>query len=97
MPVTVKRQLPEDLEYLRMKGCFSFPAQKICDELVTCYIQVVHPFIPVINVAHLIQDIHEGTYLNKKLLLLWSMFYAASSVGLQTEDKRTTDSALLVS
>jgi hypothetical protein len=72
---------PEDLEYLRKKGCFSVPSQSICEELVSCYFRLVHPFIPVINATRFLEDFVEGKYLGTNLLVLWSMFFAAASVS----------------
>jgi hypothetical protein len=79
---TSKRfQDPEDLEYLRKKGCFSLPSQSICEELISCYFRLVHPFIPVINATHFLEEFVEGRYTSTNLLVLWSMFFAAASVS----------------
>jgi hypothetical protein len=73
-------QSPEDLEYLRMKGCFSLPAQAICQELVSRYFQLVHPFLPILNAARFLDDFVNRTDVNANLLVLWSVFFAAASV-----------------
>ena len=41
--------------------------------------------MPVLDAAQFLRDIHEGTYLRTKLLVLWSMFFAAASVSLQAK------------
>lgn len=72
---------PEDIQYLQVKGCFTVPEQHICDELIYRYFQLVHPLVPVVNAARFLQDFHDGTCVEMNLLLVWSIFCAASSVG----------------
>ena len=78
--VSTKNQRPEDLAYLQMKGCFSLPSQRVCEQLVRCYFQHVHPSLPIIKAAHFIDDFVNCRYQNTNLLVLWSMFLAATNV-----------------
>jgi hypothetical protein len=85
VPRTTKRsQQPEDLDYLRIKGCFSLPSQGVCEELVCRYFQLVHPFIPIINAPRFLEDFVNRRYVNTNLLILWSIFFAAASVCQQS-------------
>jgi len=80
-PRTSRRcQQPEDLAYLRIKGCFSLPSQNVCEELVCCYFQLVHPSLPIIDAGRFLEDFVNHRYINTNLLVLWSMFFAATSV-----------------
>ena len=85
VPRTSKRsQRPEDLAFLRMKGCFSLPSQSVCEELVCRYFQLVHPSLPVIDAGRFLDDF-VNRYIKTNLLVLWSMFFAATSVRWQIE------------
>lgn len=70
----------DDLDYLRLKGVFSFPEKEICDNLIHSYFHYVHPFFPIMDVKTFLgryksQDINKiGVH------LLWSMFLVASHV-----------------
>ncbi|OAL25743.1 hypothetical protein AYO22_04732 [Fonsecaea multimorphosa] len=84
-PVPEEIQDPEDLEFLRKKGCLSLPTESICQELVSRYFQLVHPFIPVVNTNQFFEDFNGHRHKSCTLLLLWSMFFAvASFVDAQT-------------
>ncbi|KFZ15702.1 hypothetical protein V502_05445 [Pseudogymnoascus sp. VKM F-4520 (FW-2644)] len=76
---TTRRQRPEDLNYLRLKGCFSVPSQDICEDLIRAYFLHVHPFLPIIDARHFLEDFVSHGYHNINLLLLWSMFFAATN------------------
>lgn len=50
VPAAVEKALAaEDLEYLKLKGCFSLPANS--SDLITAYFEFVHPAFPVIDAA----------------------------------------------
>ncbi|OQU97001.1 Fungal specific transcription factor domain-containing protein [Cladophialophora immunda] len=72
-------QDPEDLEFLRKKGCLSLPAASICQELISRYFHLVHPFIPVIHTSRFFEDFTKPRLEAANLLVLWSVFFAAAS------------------
>ena len=79
--ITNRAQGPEDLAYLRLKGCFSLPSQNICEDLIRAYFLHVHPFLPIIDAGHFLAEFVKHEYQNINLLLLWSVFFAATNVG----------------
>lgn len=68
---------PEDLEYLKLKGCFNLPANS--DDLITAYFRFVHPIFPVIDGPSFLRDYAEGGLCKMNLLLIWAMFSVSSS------------------
>ncbi|KAF2111094.1 fungal-specific transcription factor domain-containing protein [Lophiotrema nucula] len=78
VPITAERALtPEDLEYLKIKGCFTLPVE--IKELVEAYFHFVHPTFPVIDGSSFLQDYADGGHQAINLLLLWSMFSVSAS------------------
>jgi hypothetical protein len=67
----------EDLEYLKVKGCFTLPVE--IGELVKAYFQFVHPTFPVIDGALFLQNYAVSGPQGINLLLLWSMFSVSAS------------------
>ncbi|KIW94734.1 uncharacterized protein Z519_04711 [Cladophialophora bantiana CBS 173.52] len=76
---TGKSLAPEDLEYLRAKGCFSLPSEKVCSELIKVYFCFVHPTFPVLDGAAFLRDYANQGLSHMNLLLVWSMFSVAAS------------------
>ncbi|EPE06704.1 fungal specific transcription factor [Ophiostoma piceae UAMH 11346] len=70
--------LPEDMAALRAKGCFSLPSVAAQTVLLRCYFHHVHPFLPVLDAARFVREYEDGPH-NINLLLLWSMFFAATN------------------
>lgn len=68
----------EDVDYLRSKGVFSLPPQHIREALIHSYFHHIHPFAPVLDATDFIPKYEKGRV---SLLLLWSIFLAAASVG----------------
>lgn len=64
-----------------MQGGFSLPAEGVCKALIRSYFYYVHPFLPIINVRNFFTKYLSGDMQKVNLLLLWSMFFAASNVG----------------
>jgi hypothetical protein len=67
----------EDLEYLKVKGCFTLPEES--RELVEAYFRFVHPVFPVIDASTFMQDYAKSGIAGINLLLLWSMFSVSAS------------------
>ena len=74
----------EDLQYLRIKGCFSLPTES--EELLKAYFQFVHPTFPVIDGPAFLQEYAAYGLQGINLLLLWSMFsVSANYISLQSK------------
>ena len=67
----------EDLQYLKLKGCFEIPSES--DDLLAAYFQFVHPMFPVIDGRSFLQDLADGGLEKVNLLLLWSMFSVSAT------------------
>ncbi|MBE3045147.1 fungal specific transcription factor domain-containing protein, partial [Candidatus Bathyarchaeota archaeon] len=67
----------EDLEYLRIKGCFELPAES--PELLAAYFRFVHPVFPVLDGPSFSRDLADRGLGGMNLLLLWSMFSVSAS------------------
>ena len=70
--------LPEEIEYLRFKGCFSLPPQSLREALIKAYFHYAHPFEPVLDPQDFFNKYSKG---HLSLLLLWNIFMCAASVG----------------
>lgn len=82
LPVYERRPLPsDDLEYLEKKGAFKLPSSAACRSLIRTYFQFVHPFVPVVDICDFFQHYRDDEPAKTSLLLLWSMFFAASNVS----------------
>lgn len=68
---------PEEIQYLRFKGCFSLPSPVLREALVKAYFHHAHPFEPVLDPEDFLDKYSKG---HLSLLLLWSMFVVAASV-----------------
>ena len=78
VPTTVEKALAvEDLEYLKIKGCFTLPAES--KELLELYFEFVHPAFPVVDGSLFLQNYAVGGHEGINLLLLWSMFSVSAS------------------
>ena len=67
----------EDLEYLRVKGCFTLPARRA--ELLEAYFRFVHPTFPVIDACSFLACYASDGVEGINLLLLWSIFSVSAS------------------
>lgn len=76
-----KTKKSEDLSYLRIKGAFSTPSKELCDALICTYFRHVHPLLPIIDAQSFLDQYLRHGCQNINLLLLWSMFLAASNVS----------------
>lgn len=74
----------EDLTYLQAKGVFSIPKPITCNALLQAYIRHVHPIMPVIDGKVISSLYNAGQPTGRNLLLLWSVLFAAMSVGISS-------------
>ncbi|CAI6341044.1 unnamed protein product [Periconia digitata] len=78
VPVPAENTLaPEDLQYLKLKGCFTLPPES--SELITAYFRFVHPIFPVIDGTSFLHEYNAHGVSGVNLLLLWSMFSVSAS------------------
>ncbi|KAJ5158132.1 uncharacterized protein N7500_007783 [Penicillium coprophilum] len=66
----------QDSEYLQHKGVFTMPHKNTSAELLRAYFHNIHPIMPIIDVTAFFNS-NQINELN--LLLLWSIFFAASN------------------
>ncbi|KAL1592787.1 hypothetical protein SLS60_011203 [Paraconiothyrium brasiliense] len=67
----------EDLQYLKIKGCFTLPEER--KQLLQAYFQFVHPSFPVIDAREFLAQYTAHGFEGINLLLLWSMFSISAS------------------
>lgn len=72
---------PHELEYMRQQGVFTKLPDDVCDDLVRCYFQHVHFFLPVVDASSFLNEYYKHGPQNISLLLLWSMFLASANVS----------------
>lgn len=79
------RIAPEDLEFLRFRGALSIPESGLRNELLRCYIQWVHSFMPVLNLQELLRCVVENDPNGNISLLLFQavMFVGTAFVDLK--------------
>ncbi|KAL7929726.1 hypothetical protein V8C35DRAFT_314642 [Trichoderma chlorosporum] len=70
---------PHELEYMRLQGVFSRLPDDVCDELIRCYFQHVHFFLPIIDAPAFLNEYSSHGSRNISLLLYWSMLLAAAN------------------
>ncbi|EXL67191.1 hypothetical protein FOPG_16668 [Fusarium oxysporum f. sp. conglutinans race 2 54008] len=67
---------PEEIEYLRWKGCFSLPPHPLQEALIKAYFHHAHSFEPVLDPQDFFCAYSKGQL---SLLLLWSVFMCAAT------------------
>lgn len=79
------RIAPEDLEFLRFRGALSIPESGLRNELLRCYIQWVHSFLPVLNLQEFLRCVAENDPNGNVSILLFQavMFVATAFVDLK--------------
>ncbi|EAW10932.1 transcription factor domain-containing protein [Aspergillus clavatus NRRL 1] len=71
---------PEDLELLRFRGALSIPERGLRNELLRCYIQWVHSFMPVLNLQEFLRCVAENDLNgNISLLLFQAVMFVATA------------------
>ncbi|OLL21943.1 Cutinase transcription factor 1 alpha [Neolecta irregularis DAH-3] len=71
----------EDMDILRLRGAFLLPPRELCDELVDCFFQRIHPILPIINRTDFMKRYGDLSANPPSLLLLQSIFLAGSRVS----------------
>ncbi|KAJ5559303.1 hypothetical protein N7535_009531 [Penicillium sp. DV-2018c] len=79
------RIAPEDLEFLRFRGALTLPESGLRDELLRCYIQWVHSFMPVLNLQEFLRCVAENDPAGNVSILLFQavMFVGTAFVDLK--------------
>ena len=89
LPLYIKplpsRLTSDDIQYLEKKGALSIPAVPLRDELLRCYAEFVHPFMPLLNLHELVGAIDRNDGVQSASLLL---FQAIMFAGVATADMR---------
>ncbi|EXJ90299.1 hypothetical protein A1O1_03398 [Capronia coronata CBS 617.96] len=74
------RIMTEDLEYLQKKGAFSIPDAGFRNELLRCYVQYVHPYLPIIDLKDFLAAIEKNEPANAiSLLLFQAVMFAGTA------------------
>ncbi|OAG41158.1 hypothetical protein AYO21_04538 [Fonsecaea monophora] len=74
------RIMSEDLEYLQKKGAFLIPETGFRNELLRCYVQYVHPFLPIVDLQDFLTAIERNQPTNTvSLLLFQAIMFAATA------------------
>lgn len=77
IPLKIMR---EDLDYLQMKGAFTIPDVAFRNELLRCYVQYVHPYLPIVNLGDLLAAIEKNqTSDSISLLLFQAVMFAGTA------------------
>ncbi|KAK5044470.1 hypothetical protein LTR84_010751 [Exophiala bonariae] len=79
------RIMREDLDYLQAKGVFSIPEATFRNELLRCYVQYVHPYLPIIDLGEVLTTIEKDQPNDSISLLLFQavMFAGTAYVDMQ--------------
>jgi hypothetical protein len=75
----------EDVEYARSKGAFKIPSSGVRNEIIRCYVEYMHPYMPLLDATELLQlacPATDAPTMPKYSLLLFQcvMFAAAAFV-----------------
>jgi hypothetical protein len=69
----------EDLSYLQRIGAFSIPETALRNELLRCYVQYVHPNLPLLDLKDFLSAIHKNEVSDTvSLLLLQAVMFAGT-------------------
>lgn len=69
----------EEIEILKMRAAFLLPARDLCDDLIECYFEKVHPFIPIVNRTQFMRRYNDPSS-PPSLLLVQAILIAGSRV-----------------
>lgn len=75
----------DDIAYLDKKGALTIPAVPLRDQLLKCFAQFVHPYMPLLNLHDLVRmiDVSDGTHAVSLLLFQAIMFSGVATVDIQ--------------
>lgn len=79
------RLTPDDILYLEKKGALTLPPDNLRNELLRCYIEFVHPYMPLLDLHETI-DIIDRNDGERSISLL--LFQAVMFAGVATVDMR---------
>ncbi|KAJ9638511.1 hypothetical protein H2204_004281 [Knufia peltigerae] len=80
VPVGSNRTLsPEETTFLEAGGSFSLPDEGVCEKLTDAYFNHIHPNLPIMDAGRFLGQLSSEGVQGFSPLLLWSMFFAASS------------------
>ncbi|KIW68803.1 hypothetical protein PV04_04724 [Phialophora macrospora] len=87
----------EDVEYARSKGAFKIPSSGVRNEIIRCYVEYMHPYMPLLDATELLQltcPTTDALTMPKYSLLLFQcvMFAAAAFVDEATVKQAGYDS-----
>ncbi|KXL49440.1 MAG: hypothetical protein FE78DRAFT_76324 [Acidomyces sp. 'richmondensis'] len=80
----------DDIMYLEKKGALTIPAPPLRDELLRCYAEFVHPYMPLLNLHKVVRIIDRADGQEAMSLLL---FQSIMFAGIATVDMRYLKSA----
>jgi len=85
IPSLPNRILAEDLDYLRKKGAFLIPETNVRDELLRCYVQYVHPYLPLLDLDEFLAAIQkdDGSSTTSLLLFQAALFAATAYIDMR--------------
>ena len=89
LPMYVKplpaRLTPDDATYLEKKGALSIPAVPLRDELLRCYAEFVHPYMPLLNLHEVVRaiDCNDGMQTVSLLVFQAAMFTGTATVDIR--------------
>lgn len=86
--VSSKAKLME-LEYLNHRGAFTLPQQRFRNELLRCYVDHVHPFLPILNLRSFLQAIWKNDSTDQVSLLLFRAVMFAATAFVDISHLRT--------
>ncbi|KAK5070052.1 hypothetical protein LTR64_001886 [Lithohypha guttulata] len=80
IPAIPPRILSEDIDYLRKKGAFLIPETGLRNELLRCYVQYVHPYLPVLDLSEFLTTVdQDDCSATISLLLFQAVMFAATA------------------
>ena len=88
---------PHEVEYMRIQGAFTELPTEVCNELIRCYFQHVHFFLPIVDAPGFLNEYINNGSQNISRLLLWSMLLAAANVNPLLPDRRQNADLVLLS
>ncbi|GAB7350829.1 hypothetical protein MBLNU459_g1362t1 [Dothideomycetes sp. NU459] len=79
------RYTPDDIGYLAKKGALTIPSPPLRNALLSCFVEFVHPYMPLLDVHELVLSIDSNDGKNPISLLLFQaiMFASIASVNIK--------------
>ncbi|KAJ4152087.1 hypothetical protein NW765_017596 [Fusarium oxysporum] len=71
------RMQTDDIAYLKSRGAFTLPGQKLRNALLRSYFEYVHPFMPIIDMDEFLEAMRrDGKHTRLSLLLYQAVMFA---------------------